>query len=131
MALSGSVDERPGDAAPRHYLRQLGYLSAESLSMHQTRLSTNRSNGYLAPLVLNDRESASGGIFPNFDCRNTDYTEGSQDPDEDEVLLGETPPADVHGGLPPDAGFAPCFAPDHPFGTDFGGGRFPQVSADP
>jgi phospholipid/cholesterol/gamma-HCH transport system substrate-binding protein len=105
--------------APLHALRQLSYTSPESLSVYPTRLDTNRGNGYPQPNALTGFQANVHGIFPNFDCKNTDFTETSHDPDEDPV-----------NQIPPDPSFANCFvAPDFP--NDFGGGRAPNLFADP
>ena len=124
--------KRPDDPAPRHNLRILSHMSSESLSIWQNRLSTNRGNAYLAPGILS--RAAAHGVVPSFDCKNTDYGPGSTDPDEDEVRNDQEPPSDVNNGNPPGPTFAPCVIqgtfPDFEFGS-FGGGRAPQVSADP
>jgi phospholipid/cholesterol/gamma-HCH transport system substrate-binding protein len=108
-ALAGTVDpslvQEPGDPPP-HVLRQLGYLSSESLSIQQNREATNRGNGYIQPLALTGFDAARHGIFPNFDC----------DPS------GETDAASVAS--------APCFVAPK-FGPVFGGGQAPQIFADP
>ena len=65
---AGLLPEVPGQPAPRHVLRQISYLSPETLSIHPDRLETNRGNGYLKPLSLTSRQTAAAGIFPNFDC---------------------------------------------------------------
>lgn len=107
-ALSGTLEPVPGEPAPRHTLRQLSYLSSESLSIHPDRLSTNRGNGYLQPLALTSPASAGGGIFPSFDCDNS----------------GEIPASAATPAM------APCFvAPNFP--PEFGGKRAPQVLSDP
>jgi hypothetical protein len=136
MALSGRYKGEPGDPAPRHGLRQLAYVSSEGLSIYPSRLATNRGNAYLAPGALNGFSAATNGIFPNFDCKNTDYTPTSQDPDEQQILAGQSVP-DVNDGDPPGTTptqFAPCFI-QGPFPRSalggFGDGRFPQVFADP
>jgi phospholipid/cholesterol/gamma-HCH transport system substrate-binding protein len=132
VALSNSLDPVPGQPAARHYLRQLSYLSPEALSIHSARLNTNRGHGYLPPGALNDPASAAAGIFPNFDCKNLDYgpttQEGSpESQDEEVVALGGSSP----DGVPdPGAGFAPCILDEGAFG-EFGGGRAPQLFADP
>jgi ABC-type transporter Mla subunit MlaD len=133
-ALSGVANVEAGDAAPRHLLRQLGYVGAETLSIWPTRLPTNRGNAYLSPDALNGFSSAQNGIFPNFDCKNLDFAPiAGGDPDEDTLLPGQTAP-DVHSGNPPDNTFAACFPegayPDSQFGS-FGGERFPQLFTDP
>lgn len=136
-ALSGAYDKVAGDPARRHGLRQLSYLSTEALSIQPSRLPTNRGNAYLAPNILNSFTSASSGIFPNFDCKNTDYTPGappsSQDQDEQEIRLGERVPG-INRGNPPDPAFAPCVVadafPSSPFGG-FGDGRAPELFHDP
>ncbi len=129
VALSGAADGLPGDPAPRHMLRQLSVLGTESLSIHPSRLNTNRGHGYLADGVLNGYGLASKGIFPNFDCKNTDYAPGvGGDPDEDEIVKGESVPG-INNGNPPDARFAPCWVqPD--FGL-YGDNRAPMLFEDP
>ena len=105
--------------APLHSLRQLGYFSPETLSIHPTRLSTNRGNGYPFPNALTGVSSAEAGIFPNFDCKNTDFEPGNDDPDEDPV-----------NNQPPEPGEANCFIAND-FPNEFGGGRAPNLFADP
>jgi virulence factor Mce-like protein len=108
--LAGKVAPIPGQPSPRHSLRQVGYFSSETLSIHPERLRTNRGQGYLAPLGLNSVAAARGGIFPNFDCRNTG---------EGEIPRSEATPMK-----------APCFVQkDYP--AMFGGGQAPNVYADP
>jgi phospholipid/cholesterol/gamma-HCH transport system substrate-binding protein len=117
-----------GQEAPRYSLRILSYISGESLSIYPTRLATNRGNGYLPPNGLIAQGAPSKGIFPNFDCKNLDFTATSQNPDENPLLPGQTKP-NVNGGNPPGVGFAPCFI-QKPF-KQFGNGRFPRVYAEP
>jgi phospholipid/cholesterol/gamma-HCH transport system substrate-binding protein len=157
VALAGSVNPVPGQPAARHYLRQLGYVGAETLGVWPSRLPANRGNGYLAPGALSNFSSAKSGIFPNFDCRNPDYhvvpptQEGdAQAQDEEFLKAGKANPNDdVHGGKPVSPTFAPCVLedwypkPDAPnfggsgdfptsnFGNTFGEGRFPQLFIDP
>jgi ABC-type transporter Mla subunit MlaD len=136
VALSGKYEGQPGDPAARHGLRQLGYIGQEALSIYPQRLATNRGSGYMAPGDLNSYTSAVNGIFPNFDCRNTDYGPGSTDPDEDQIKPGQSVPG-VNNGNPPGATpqqFAPCFVRDDfpgPPGDDFGTGRAPTLFQDP
>jgi phospholipid/cholesterol/gamma-HCH transport system substrate-binding protein len=136
FGLSGQYNGFPGDPAPRHGLRQLGYTGAESLSIWPTRLPTNRGNGYLAPGDLNSPASAANGIFPNFDCKNTDYGMGAppsaQDTDEQQIVNGQTVP-DLNGGHPPGTTptqYPPCFV-RHTFPGGFGTDRGPELFADP
>jgi phospholipid/cholesterol/gamma-HCH transport system substrate-binding protein len=145
-ALSGSYEPVAGDPAPRRGLRQLGYLGQEALAVWPSRLPTNRGNGYLEPGALNGFSAASKGIFPNFDCKNTDYANGgtpsSQDTDEQEIVAGQSVPG-INNGDPPGttpSQFAACFiagdfANDNDFsGNDagaFGSGRFPELFSDP
>ena len=121
-ALAGTVPlNEPGveNNAPPHVLRQLSYLSTESVSIHRTRLPSNRGNGYMPPLSLNNPTSAATGIFPNFDCKNTDFSNTSQPTDEDPV-----------NNQPPNVGSANCYiTPD--LGSEFGGGRNPNLFPDP
>ena len=119
-ALSGTLSSAAADDnAPPHVLRQLSYLSTESLTIQRQRLSTNRGNGYMPPLALNSLASAQNGIFPNFDCKNTDFTPASAPTDEDPVLK-----------QPPDVAFANCFVMEN-YPSQFGGGRAPNLFSDP
>ena len=114
VALAGALENFPGQPTPRHALRQLTYISPDSLSIHPQRLATNRGNGYLPPLSLNNRVSAAAGIFPNFDCK----------PSGGERRAGD-------GGSPPvGPDFGPCFVADR-FPSVFGGKQAPNLFADP
>jgi phospholipid/cholesterol/gamma-HCH transport system substrate-binding protein len=106
--LAGTLAPDPADPAPRHVLRQLSYLSAESLAVYPSRPATNRGNGYLQPLAINSPESASHGISPSFDCNNS----------------GEIPASGAT------ADKAPCWVAGS-FPPEFGGKHAPQVFADP
>jgi ABC-type transporter Mla subunit MlaD len=106
LALSTN---KPNLPAPMHALRQLSYLSPESLSVYPTRVSTNRGNGYPQPNGLAGYQAVKHGIFPNFDCK----------PSGGEV--------DNH---PPQQSNANCFvAPKFP--NEFGGGQAPNLYAEP
>ena len=109
-ALSGTLPPIAGQPSPRHALRQISYLSQESVSMTPTRSKTNRGNGYIAPFSLNSLASARGGIFPNFDCKNTG---------EGEIPYSEATPS-----------LAPCFVA-HDYSAMFGGGQAPNIYGDP
>jgi phospholipid/cholesterol/gamma-HCH transport system substrate-binding protein len=132
--FSGRVLGEPGDPAPRHYLRQLSIVSPETLSLYPNRIATNRGHGYIRDGVLNGYEASVSGIFPNFDCKNTDYSAagtGGDETDEQELRLGEpNPHSDVNSGNPAGPSFAACFIGD-PFPDLFGGDRAPQVFRDP
>jgi phospholipid/cholesterol/gamma-HCH transport system substrate-binding protein len=133
FAHAGVLPDSPDDPAPRHALRIISNISTETLSIWPQRLRTNRGNTYLAPGALS--RIATDGIFPNFDCKNTDYAPGpasAQDTDEQEILPGQKIP-DVNGGNPPGTTptqFAPCFV-RHTFPGGFGDGRAPEVFQDP
>lgn len=137
FALSGVLDEIPGQSAPRHYLKQLGYTSAEAVSVFPDRLATNRGNAYPPPEYLTKRANGKRGIYPQFDCKNLDYTPSSQPTDEDEKYNITKRDGSPGGSVnPPDSGppvsptFAPCFiGPDNP--GIFGGGRAPNLFPDP
>jgi phospholipid/cholesterol/gamma-HCH transport system substrate-binding protein len=121
--FSGVIEGLPGDPAPRHVLRVMTYLSTEALALWPNRLSTNRGNAYKGPFTINDADAAAGGIFPNFDCKNTDYTPTDRPQDEDIVTKDERTPS-----------LAACWPqgtfPASKFG-DFGDGRAPNVFQDP
>jgi hypothetical protein len=130
LGLAGHLPAVPGQPAPRHMLRILPYFSAETLGVYPTRLPTNRGNGYVPPTVTPIAGTPSGyaqdvssGAFANFDCKNTDYTQTSQDPDEDEFRYGDDPEVTYD--------FAGCIITNgfEPFG--FGDGRGPQVKPVP
>jgi len=137
FALSGVLDKIPSQDAPRHYLKQLGYSSAEALSVYPNRLDENRGNAYPQPEYLTLPQNGARGIFPQFDCKNLDYTATSQDPDEDEKYDITNEDGSPGGSVnPPNSGppvsptFAPCFfQPDKP--AIFGGGRAPNLFPDP
>jgi phospholipid/cholesterol/gamma-HCH transport system substrate-binding protein len=114
-ALSGTLTPQNNQPAARHTLRQLGYISAESLSFYPNRLPTNRGNGYIRPFdrILSEGRAGSLGGFPSFDCDNSGGQRVAGD--------GKSPPVGV--------GFAPCFL-DPDFPEEFGGGRGPQVTKD-
>jgi virulence factor Mce-like protein len=109
--LSGTMDPAltPGQPAPRHYLRQLSYMSSESLSVQPQRASTNRGDGYNLPFALNSAASADHGIFPNFDCKPSG---------------GEVPRSAATDSN------AACFVAP-PFPAAFGGEQAPQIFRDP
>jgi ABC-type transporter Mla subunit MlaD len=121
----------PNAPAARFSLRVASYFSPETFSVYPQRLNTNRGEGYFPPHAFLSQGSASKGIFPNWDCKNLDYT-GAPNPntDEDPVVAGQTPPPDVHGGNPPDVGFAPCFVQKN-FPPKYGGQAAPHVTAQP
>ena len=123
--LAGTFVRQSGQPAPRRGLRQLSYLSAESLSIQPTRSATNRGNGYLEPDSL-DATASAGGIFKNFDCKNLDYSPNGQNPDEDPTTAKNPAP-----GLPPvSVAFAPCIIKEN-YPAEFGGLRAPNLYADP
>jgi phospholipid/cholesterol/gamma-HCH transport system substrate-binding protein len=115
-SLAGTLQRRAGQPAPRHALRQLGYVTPETLSIYQERLPTNRGNGYVRPLERINRSGRFGRNIglPSFDCRNTGQ--------------GQRVPGD---GLSPPVGppFASCYLP-RDFPGRFGGERAPRVRKD-
>jgi len=138
-ALSGSLEPQPGQPAARHYLKQLAYNGKEALSVYPNRIPENRGNAYFPPEYLT---GAAGrperGIFPQFDCKNLDFTPTSQDPDEDEKYditnvdgsSGGTVGNGPGTGPPPSEFFAGCFIQEDKPGI-FGGGRAPNLFSDP
>jgi ABC-type transporter Mla subunit MlaD len=131
VSLSGAADGFAGDPAPRHFLRQLSMNTTQTASVWPKRLATNRGHGYLTDGTLNGYSLASGGIFPNFDCKNTDYSAANSDPDEDEIRRGESV-AGVNNGMPPDVRFAPCYIEGgFPGDGAFGDDRAPALFTDP
>ena len=108
-ALAGTVAQTGVPGSTNHLLRQISYLSSESLTIQPERLPTNRGNGYLQPDLF-ARENVARGIFPNFDCDNTG---------EGEIPVSEATVAK-----------APCYV-ETDFAPVFGGGRAPNLFADP
>ena len=109
----------PGcEPTPRHVLRQLTYISSESLSMYPSRPSTNRGNDYLLPNLTSDPQVGSSGIFGNFDCNPSKGSPGAN-------AQGE-----VTSSPPVGPAFAPCFI-QHDFPQQFAGTHFPDIFADP
>jgi phospholipid/cholesterol/gamma-HCH transport system substrate-binding protein len=124
----GMVIPEAGQQAPRYALRILSYLSAQSLSIYPNRIPTNRGNAYFHPNGLIAQGAPRKGIFPNFDCKNLDYSPSGSggDPDEDPLLPGQRKPG-VNNGKPPGVSFAPCFVMGQQ--KQFGTGRYPRVRA--
>jgi ABC-type transporter Mla subunit MlaD len=129
LGLSGTLPEQEGQPAPRHALRVMAYSSQESLAVHPVRLSTNRGNAYIRPNGY--LEGLSELFLPSFDCKNTDYTPSSQDPDQEERLATVEDEKLVSDGKLPEIGYqySPCGIAN-PF-SNFGGGQAPQLFADP
>jgi phospholipid/cholesterol/gamma-HCH transport system substrate-binding protein len=77
---AGALPPIASQTEPRHLSRQLSNLTepnAESLSVWNSRIRTNRGNGYLMPFSLaNPNVADQGAVFPNFDCENTQATGG-------------------------------------------------------
>jgi len=116
VGISGTLEPEPGQPSARHALRQLGYITAETLAVYPNRLPENRGNGYIEPYdkIAGEGLASKRGIFPNFDC---DHIGGERD-------LGD-------GGTPEvGANFAPCYVQEN-FPKEFGGERSPQVTRDP
>jgi virulence factor Mce-like protein len=130
--LSGQLTPQPGQPAPRHVLKQLGYITQESLAIYRNRLPENRGNGYLMP--YNDLVAGGGasrnGIFPNWDCDNTGGGERFMGDGKSPTVSTYDQPNPPSGLIPGTVRpFAPCFvAPDYP--SRFGGTHFPHVTRD-
>ncbi len=61
-----------GQNAPLHLSRQMTIFTAETLSIFQQRLNTNRGNGYLQPFAIGSyKPTTNAEIFPSHDCNNT------------------------------------------------------------
>ena len=116
VGISGTLAPRAGQPSAQHALRQLGYITQETLAVYPNRLPENRGNGYIFPFdkLVKKGEAAREGIFPNFDCDNTG---GGVRRFND----GGDPEVGVN--------FAPCILSD-PFPGEFGGETGPQVTRD-
>lgn len=116
VGLSGSLTPEPGAPSAAFVLRQLGYITEESLAIYPNRLVTNRGNGYMRPfnLLVDEQDAAKAGGFPSIDCDNSGG----------ERFAGDGAAPEVS------ANFAPCFLA-RPYPEEFGGGLVPNVTADP
>lgn len=140
--LSDTLPTVPGQPTARHSLRQLSYISQESLAVYEERLPENRGNGYLEPFdqLIRGGEMANKGIFPNFDCEHiggerlggdggTPTVSTQANPVPVQPGLTDLLPLPVPGLLANRAAFAPCFVASD-FKKAFGGTHFPQVRKD-
>jgi phospholipid/cholesterol/gamma-HCH transport system substrate-binding protein len=139
-----------GQSAPLHLSRQMTIFTAETLSIYQKRLATNRGNGYLQPFAIgNPYSSSQDEIFPSHDCNNTfggqqvlrspptipPQEESGQFPFSS--IVNPNDPRQVgpnYPGFPvnppgPSAYAACTIAPNFP--STFGGGKIPEILPDP
>ena len=144
------LPSQAGQNAPLHLSRQMTIFTAESLSIYQKRIATNRGNGYLQPFAIGSfYPSTQAEIFPSHDCSNTfggqpvTHNPASSPPQEESgqfpfsSLVNPTSPDQVGpnfpGGTPASPGpsaYAACtVAPNFP--SLFGGGAVPVVHQDP
>jgi phospholipid/cholesterol/gamma-HCH transport system substrate-binding protein len=144
------LPSQAGQNAPLHLSRQMTIFTAESLSIYQNRIATNRGNGYLQPFAIGSfYPSTQAEIFPSHDCNNTfggqpvTHNPASSPPQEESgqfpfsSLVNPTSPDQVGpnfpGGTPASPGpsaYAACtVAPNFP--SLFGGGPVPVVHQDP
>ncbi len=132
------TSRRPNAPAPRHYLKQLGYLGSEALSIYPERLSTNRGNAYSPPEYLTARRRTGRAASSPSSTARTSTTTLDPVGTEPDANLDEDVRNAVDGGIaggpgqgPPIAEtFAPCYiTPDQP--AIFGGERSPQIFSDP
>jgi ABC-type transporter Mla subunit MlaD len=138
-----------GQGAPLHLSRQMTIVTAESLSIYQKRLATNRGNGYLQPFAIGSLyPSTQGEIFPSHDCNNTfsgqpvTHNPPSSPPQEESgqfpfsSIVNPNVPQQVGSNFPgfpinppgPSAYAACTLAPSYP--SIFGGTVIPQVHQD-
>ncbi len=127
----GQVPPVPNQPAPGMALRILSYISPETLSIYQNRLPTNRGNAYGPPNSILVQGSAKKGIFPNFDCKNLNFTPvaGPSGPVSEHPLVAGQSKQGINNGNPPGVGFAPCFIQKKL--ASFGNGRYPRLYAQP
>ena len=144
------LPSQAGQNAPLHLSRQMTIFTAESLSIYQKRIATNRGNGYLQPFAIGSfYPSTQAEIFPSHDCNNTfggqpvTHNPASSPPQEESgqfpfsSLVNPTSPDQVGpnfpGGTPASPGpsaYAACtVAPNFP--SIFSGGSVPVVHQDP
>jgi phospholipid/cholesterol/gamma-HCH transport system substrate-binding protein len=97
-----------------HYLRQVGPIGPENLSLFPTRTATNRGNAYLPPLATNSFGTQQNGIQPLWDCV----------PSGGPVRKSPTPPPSTPGA----PGTPPCWLAG-PIPTGDQPRRYPHVTA--
>jgi phospholipid/cholesterol/gamma-HCH transport system substrate-binding protein len=135
--------------APLHLSRQMGIFTAETLSIYQNRIHTNRGNGYLQPFAIGSfYGNTQGEIFPSHDCNNTfggqpvTHNPPSSPPQEESgkfpfsSQVNPSDPRQVGPNFPgfpvnppgPSAYAACTVAPSFP--SLFGGGPIPEVHPD-
>ncbi len=140
--LAGTLTPLGPQPAPRHALRQIGYISPESLSIFPTRSQVNRGNGYIPPNGIGNPSAVSQETLSvSHDCNNT----GSNGPGGQVFLNPPTNPQVTPGTLPitnQPGTFPLSIFPNPVFpqiqahagcilGTSpFGGGSVPYVPAD-
>ena len=135
--LSDTLPQLGPQPAPRHALRQLSYISPESLSIYPQRANTNRGNGYIPPLGIGTPSAvAQNGLFPSHDCANTKPGGGDVTPTTTPPQTPGLFPTTINGSFPasifPNAipgvqAFASCTVAPSPFG----GGATPFLPSDP
>ena len=85
LGVATAARTTPGvPGAPGHYLRQIGPVGTETISMYPRRLGSNRGNAYINPLALIDPAGAKSKIIANWDCINAGGEKDNQ---------GGTPPS--------------------------------------
>jgi phospholipid/cholesterol/gamma-HCH transport system substrate-binding protein len=151
---SSTADYLPfhaNQSEPLHLSRQMTIFTAESLSIHQERIKTNRGNGYLQPFAIGSFfPTMQAEIFPSHDCDNTwggqqvlhdppsnpPQEESGQfpfssivNPSEDPRQVGPNFPGFPFNPPGPSAYAACTIAPDFP--AVFGGDKIPIVSPEP
>ena len=151
---TGALPPIADQSEPRPLSRQMSSFHGETLSIHPTRLASNRGNGYLLPFAIgNQFSNRQGEVFPSWDCANTGATGGlgsgqvTQTPASTPTVqegvfpftstvqastpiwgrYGQVAPCTVQSQSPSDprTGFV------SPFPQEFGGGRIPYVPSDP
>jgi ABC-type transporter Mla subunit MlaD len=136
--IAGTLDPQPGQPAPQHALRQIGYINPETLSIYPVRLPTNRGNGYVAPNGIGDPAAvAQNELTHSHDCNNTGAT-GGLGSGQVTITPASTPAPSaglfplgaLASGIPGISAVPACtIAP--PFPPEYGGTNVPQVFADP
>jgi virulence factor Mce-like protein len=82
-ALADTVPSAP-EGEMGHYLRQLGVTGLESFGIHRERVSSNRGNAYLPPVIPSQETSKRLGL-PSWDCKPSGEVESRPAP------VGATP----------------------------------------
>ncbi len=134
--IAGTLTPLGSQPSARHALRQISYISPESLSIYPTRLSTNRGNAWIPPLGIGYIPAVQqDALTASHDCANTGATGGlgggqvTKNPPSTPPQSPGIFPLSIQP-IPGAQAQAACILPP-PFPPEFGGDIEPRIFADP